>query len=285
MNFLCDLAHELSECDERTLVRPKKKWGQNFLRNRGAVAKIITALDPEPEITILEIGPGEGALTRELALLPNPLVAWEIDPELIELLRSELPPHVQLCQHDATEAALPDAAHYAVGNLPYNVATPIIRRLLKNEWLRRAVFMVQKEVADRFTASPGDRDYGFLTVVSRIHADARRVMTLEPGSFFPPPKVRSAVVRFDPVQRELANRSDSLEPLISYAFRMPRKTIANNLAGYRALDRARALAVLEAAAVPPGARPQELSLGDFDRLATSVARHAAGPAASDEGRR
>src|SRR5687767_11028727 len=172
---------------------PKKKWGQNFLRNPGAVRRIVEALEPGPEELILEIGPGEGVLTRELTRLPNEVAAIEIDPELAERLQSEFGDRLHLIHADATVAELPARSYRAVGNLPYNVATPIIRRILMSSRWQRAVFMVQKEVADRFTANPSDEAYGYLTLLTQLYARTHRLLTLEPGSFFPRPKVRSAV--------------------------------------------------------------------------------------------
>src|SRR5688500_7096690 len=130
-------------------VRPKKKWGQNFLRNRGAVEKIAAAIEPQPDEIVLEIGPGEGVLTEKLVELPNPIVAIEIDPDLFARLRSRFGERIELRNEDAVDAELPASPFRAVGNLPYNVGTPILRRVIADPNCRRAVFMLQKEVADR----------------------------------------------------------------------------------------------------------------------------------------
>src|SRR5437763_9812917 len=164
-------------------MKPKKKWGQNFLRNAGAVARIVGAVEPQPDELILEIGPGEGVLTEKLAELPNELMAIEIDPELAERLRRRFAERVDVRNDDAVEAPLPPRPFRAVGNLPYNVATPIVRRVIAGENWRRAVFMLQKEVADRLVASPRGDAYGYLTLYTQLFARARILMTLEPGSF------------------------------------------------------------------------------------------------------
>jgi 23S rRNA (adenine-N6)-dimethyltransferase len=122
---------------------PQKKWGQNFLRNPGAADHIVEALEAAPEELILEIGPGEGVLTRRLVTLPNRILAWEIDPDLVERLHAAYPT-VNLVHTDATREPLPEEPYRAVGNLPYNVATPILRRVVASSHWRRAVFMFQK---------------------------------------------------------------------------------------------------------------------------------------------
>ncbi|MGA7615539.1 MAG: 16S rRNA (adenine(1518)-N(6)/adenine(1519)-N(6))-dimethyltransferase RsmA [Thermoanaerobaculia bacterium] len=251
--------------------RPRKKWGQNFLRNQGAVRKIVDALDAPPDELVLEIGPGEGALTRRLAELRNPLRVIEIDPDLAAKISAELGARIDVVEGDATTVDLPTVPFTAVGNLPYNVGTPILRRVVRSEALRRAVFMLQKEVADRITAAPGEESYGFLTLAVRIYADARRLMILEPSSFHPRPKVRSAVVVIDRLERRLETPPQELEGLISTSFRMPRKKLLNNLIGYRELDRTRAAAAIEQAGLPPDCRADRVSLDQFDRLGSVIA--------------
>lgn len=251
--------------------RPQKKWGQNFLRNASAVEKIVAALDASPGEMILEIGPGRGAVTRALAELPNPITAWEIDPQLAASLRSELAPRVSVVEADATTEPLPAEPFRVVGNLPYNVATPIVRRVVASSSWRRAVFMFQKEVADKLTADPGDDDYGFLTLAVGLRADARRLLALGPGSFYPQPKVHSAVVVLDPVRRDLLSPLEQIESLVSTSFRMRRKTLVNNLVSGLAMERAEAVGVLEESGIDPAARAETLGLATFDRLAAVIA--------------
>src|SRR5918996_676620 len=152
---------------------PKKKWGQNFLRNAGAVSSIVAAVEPSPEELILEIGPGEGILTEKLAALPNDLTVIEIDPELAARLRARFGERVEVLNDDATEAPLPPRPFRAVGNLPYNAGTPILRRVIASANWRRAVFMLQKEVAERLVAQPGDEQFGYLTLYTALFARAR----------------------------------------------------------------------------------------------------------------
>ena len=256
--------------------RPQKRWGQNFLRNASAVDKIVGALEAPSGEMILEIGPGRGALTRRLALLPNEIVAWEIDPELAASLQGELGERVRVEETDATDAPLPDAPFRVVGNLPYNVATPIVRRVVSSPAWRRAVFMFQKEVADKLTAAPGDDDFGFLTLAVTLRADARKLMTLGPGSFYPKPKVNSAVVVLDPVRRDLVSPIEEIEALVSTSFRMRRKTLVNNLVLGLEMDRQDAIAVLEESGIDAAARAETLDLATFDRLAAVIAARRTG---------
>jgi len=249
------------------LSRPKKKWGQNFLRNRGAVEKIVAAVEPAPGEILVEIGPGEGALTEMLLALGAPVVAFEIDPQLSARLRRQFGDRIEIRNEDAVDAVMPDRPYRAVGNLPYNVGTPIVRRVIADPNCRRAVFMLQKEVAQRLVAGPGDEDYGFLTLFRELHSSARLLMKLGPRSFYPPPKVDSAVVVLDPRPRTYATEPDVLIDLVSNAFRMRRKKLINNLIGYRELDREKAMNAMLAAGIDPDIRAEQLGLADFDRLA------------------
>ena len=241
-------------------MHPKKKWGQNFLRNRGAVEKIVAAIDPQPGEVIVEIGSGEGILTQKLVALGNEVTAIEIDPELAARLRERFGDII--VNADALATPLPARPFRAVGNLPYNVGTPILRRVIADPNFRRAVFMLQKEVADRLVAKPRDEQYGFLSLYRQLFATARILVKLEPGSFFPRPKVRSAVVVLDPDRKPFA--SDAMIDLISQAFRMRRKKLVNNLTNSRTRDEI--LAALQRAKISADARAEELTLDDFARL-------------------
>ncbi|HEX3111210.1 MAG TPA: 16S rRNA (adenine(1518)-N(6)/adenine(1519)-N(6))-dimethyltransferase RsmA, partial [Thermoanaerobaculia bacterium] len=247
------------------MAHPKKKWGQNFLRNRGAIDRIVASIEPRPGETpaevIVEIGPGEGVLTEQLAELGVPLVAIEIDPELAAALQSRFGDRVQIRNEDALDAPLPETPFRAVGNLPYNVGTPILRRVIADPHCRRAVFMLQKEVADRLVAKPRGEQYGYLTLYTQLYATARTLMTLEPRSFYPPPKVRSAVVVLDPSQPELECDREEILRLISASFRMRRKKLLNNLTDW---PRETVLKALQSAGIAETVRAEELGLKEFD---------------------
>jgi 16S rRNA (adenine1518-N6/adenine1519-N6)-dimethyltransferase len=252
------------------LTTPKKKWGQHFLRNRGAVARIVDAIGAPAEELILEIGPGEGVLTETLAELPNEIVAIEIDPQLAARIRSRFGARIEVRNEDAVDAPLPERDYRAVGNLPYNVGTPILRRVIADPHCRRAVFMLQKEVAERIVAPPDSEPYGFLTLYVALFATAKIVMTLDPRSFHPPPKVRSAVVVLDPAPARYSSDRETLLDLISTAFRMRRKTLVNNLTNWRGASRERVQAALRAAGLAASIRAEALALEDFDRLVTQL---------------
>ena len=249
------------------MSKPKKKWGQNFLRNRGAVEKIVAAVEPGPEESIVEIGPGEGVLTEKLLELGRPLLAFEIDPELAVRLQSRFGETIEIRNEDAVDAVLPDRPYRAVGNLPYNVGTPILRRVIADPNCRRAVFMLQKEVADRLVAKPATEQYGYLTLYREVFATASILARLGPKSFYPPPKVDSAVVVLDPVAPRYKSDRATLLDLISTSFRMRRKKLINNIEGWRDLTREQALNAILAAGISPDVRAETMGLEDFDRLA------------------
>jgi 16S rRNA (adenine1518-N6/adenine1519-N6)-dimethyltransferase len=217
---------------------------------------------------IVEIGPGEGVLTEKLAALGNELQAIEIDPALAERLRQRFGDIV--INADALDVPLPDRPFRAVGNLPYNVGTPILRRVIADPNFRRAVFMLQKEVADRLVAKPGDEPYGYLTLYRQLFATARILFTLEPGSFHPRPKVRSAVVLLDAELKPYAN--EDVIGIISMAFRMRRKKLVNNLTSFG--SREEILQVLKRADIDPDARAEDLPLEAFVRIAAHFMRPA-----------
>ena len=253
------------------MSKPKKKWGQNFLRNRGAVEKIVAAVEPAPDEVVVEVGPGEGVLTEKLVELPNRVVAIEIDPDLFRRLRARFGEKLELRNEDAVDAELPQEPFRAVGNLPYNVGTPILRRVIADPLCRRAVFMLQKEVANRLTAKPGDDDYGYLTLYRELFASARTLMTLEPKSFYPPPKVRSAVVVLDPRPPAYTADRELLLDLISISFRMRRKKLVNNLTGWRNLSRDQVHELMDRANVDRDVRAETMGLAEFDALARAFA--------------
>ncbi|HKO01887.1 MAG TPA: 16S rRNA (adenine(1518)-N(6)/adenine(1519)-N(6))-dimethyltransferase RsmA [Thermoanaerobaculia bacterium] len=244
---------------------PKKKWGQNFLRNRGAVDRIVAAVEPQAGELIVEIGPGEGVLTEKLASAADDFMAIEIDPELAAKLQQRF--GERIVNADALEVPLPERPWRAVGNLPYNVGTPILRRVVASEHWRRAVFMLQKEVAERIVAKPRDEAYGYLTLYVQLFANAKVLMTLEPKSFYPPPKVRSAVVVLEPDRKPFA--SEALIELISMSFRMRRKKLVNNLTSW---PREQAVAAIAAAGLAEGVRAEEMGLEEFERLRVVLSR-------------
>jgi 16S rRNA (adenine1518-N6/adenine1519-N6)-dimethyltransferase len=261
-------------------VRARKRFGQHFLEPAW-VAKLVALIGPRPDDTFLEIGPGRGALTAALAPRVARLVAIEIDRDLAAALPERMPASVRVVEGDFLDAditallageALPARV---AGNLPYNVATPILARLLAaaagGGVLTDATVMLQKEVADRVVARAGSGDYGPLAVAVAVDADAETVLTLPPGAFRPPPKVTSAVVRlrFHPPAVDVGDRS-VFDRLVRGAFQQRRKTILNALGppagtlGHRATD------LLERAGVDPTIRPGDLSIEAFAALSRAM---------------
>lgn len=247
--------------------RPQKKWGQHFLINTNAVTRIVEAVAPEPGELVLEIGPGRGALTRTLVENYERVAAIEIDPVLAERLETSLP-SLDVRLGDAVEAELPGEPFVAVGNLPYNVATPIIRRLAAHEPMRRGVFMVQKEVADRIVAAPGTEAYGWFSLAVQAYGSVKPLLTLGPGSFKPRPKVSSAVVIFERAPRTFVTGPEQLLKVASQAFTQRRKTLLNALSAGR--DRERLREAIESVALPADVRAEQLSLEQFDRLTEAL---------------
>jgi 16S rRNA (adenine1518-N6/adenine1519-N6)-dimethyltransferase len=204
-----------------------QRLGQHFLIKGSILERIAAAACPEREPLVIEIGPGRGALTEKLLPRADRVIAIELDSNLAALLRARSAAEVVEADVLATDLAQWGPAVIA-GNLPYYITSPIVERVLRAGF-RRAVLLVQKEVADRLAARPGSRDYGFLTVQTAVFAHARKLFEVKPSAFRPPPKVDSAVVLLDPRPRPVADPEDFLR-FAGLCFRHKRKTIRNNLA-------------------------------------------------------
>jgi len=211
-----------------------QKLGQHFLRKPAILEKIAKAACPEMAERVIEIGPGEGALTEHLLAHAKRVIAVEIDPELSAkmMLRFSGDPRLKVVLRDVLQTDLTQWGRAVVcGNLPYYITSPVIERTLAmGKLLERAVFLIQKEVAERICAKPGTRDYGFLTVATQIHAKAELLFTVPPGAFSPPPKVDSAVIRLTPHSKEAPDPTPMLA-FLGLCFRQKRKTLRNNLIG------------------------------------------------------
>ena len=216
----------------------RQKLGQHFLVSQKALDRIAAAACGAGVPLVVEIGPGRGALTAKLLPLAGRLVALEIDPELVAYQRARFggEPNFEIHQQDAVQAefsAWPGAV--VVGNLPYYVATPIIERVVRSmPGVPRAVFLIQREVAERITAKPGSRDYGYLSTLLQFMAETRLLFRVAPGCFQPPPQVDSAVIELRPREQpvEVADREGFIR-FLSLCFHFKRKTLRNNLsAGY-----------------------------------------------------
>ncbi len=281
-------------------MRARKRFGQHFLEPAW-VAKLVEAVRPVPTDTFLEIGPGGGALTRPLAGTGARVLAVEIDRDLARRLAAEAPPNVTVVTGDFLEAdVLPlllglmpqQPARYVaaagsagthapqqvrvVGNLPYNVASRILFRLLALQQERGlfsdAILMVQKEVGDRIVAAPGERDFGPLAIFTQLQAEVRLLLALPPGAFRPVPKVRSAVIQllFRPATVSIADPA-LFEAMVRRLFMSRRKTVLNALRPFSNRLGASPEAALAVAGVSVGRRPQTLQLTELARLAAFFA--------------
>jgi 16S rRNA (adenine1518-N6/adenine1519-N6)-dimethyltransferase len=256
-------------------MRARKRFGQHFLQPAWA-DKLLAAIDPRPDDRFLEIGAGSGILTLRLAPRVAHLTAVEVDRDLAAALAPQLPANVELVEADILDvdlhALLAGGPARAAGNLPYNISSPILFRLLdayrRHGVLLDATLMVQREVADRIAARPGTGDYGVLSISVQLHADVRRVLTLPPGAFRPAPKVHSAVVALTFRPPVVSLRDERLfEAMVRSIFTQRRKTLSNALAPFatsRGLDPRGALA---AAGIDPIRRPETLQLTELARLA------------------
>lgn len=222
-------------------MRRRPPLGQHFLHDASILARIAAALLIAPGDRVVEIGPGEGVLTRQLLDAGARVTAIEVDARLVPRLRETFArePNFELIHADVLSvdlgALLADEPASIAGNLPYYITSPIVRRTLDlRDRIRRAVFLVQKEVAERICAQPGSRDYGYLSVLCRLQAEPEYLFRVRPGSFRPPPKVDSAVVRLTP--RPGAPPDPRFVQFLEAAFRQPRKTLRNNLASLYPLE-------------------------------------------------
>src|SRR5271163_4855733 len=225
----------------------KPKLGQNFLADPSAATAIVEALGDISAATVLEVGPGKGAITGLLSARARQLIAVELDPTLAAQLRRQYQPNenVEVREQDILATSLSGLVHTpgekltVVGNLPYYVTSPILLHLFDHhQAFNRAVIMVQREVADRVAAQPGTRDYGLLTATTQLFASVENLFTLPPSAFSPPPEVYSTVLRltFDPRFRKLGVEPAEFIPFLKQSFAQKRKTLANNLrfAGFSA---------------------------------------------------
>ena len=271
--------------------KPKRRWGQNFLIDPGVLDAIAAAFRPRPDDRVLEVGPGDGALTRRIAPRVARFTAVEVDPLLADSLRTSLSTgtdaqacgSVRILEGDvlafdprtlvAEAGGTPGQPIRIVGNLPYNIATAVILRFLtRHALVRDLMVMVQREVAERILSPPHRKEYGSLSVLCRTFARVERIRRLRPGSFRPRPKVESEVLRLalrDPGGAAGAD-PEGYTAFVQQCFGQRRKTFLNNMKhvlsaeGSGADTRARAL--LEAAGIDPGGRPEEVPPEGFERL-------------------
>ena len=250
---------------------PRKRFGQHFLADEHYVDRIVAAVDPRPGQNIVEIGPGLAALTAKLVARAGHVTAVEIDRDLVAALRDRFDAaRLTLVEGDALDfdfASLGSDLR-VVGNLPYNISSPLLFHLAAQAGAIRALtVMLQKEVVDRMTAAPGTPEYGRLTVMLQVVFAIERLFVVPPGAFRPPPKVDSAVARLTPLRERAPRIADPglYSRLVAAAFSQRRKTLRNALAALCDAD------AIRRAEIDPGLRGEVLSVADFVRLANSLA--------------
>ncbi len=252
--------------------RARKRFGQHFLHDRNVIESILRAIDPQAGDQLIEIGPGRGALTYPLLERCGELTAIELDRDLVPVLQRESANlgRLQIINADILEFDIGDIGqgpYRLVGNLPYNISTPLLFHLLDSAGsIVDMHFMLQKEVALRIVAEPGDNNYGRLSVMLQYHCDCAYLFEVAPQSFTPAPRVDSAVVRLVPSASPKVEIGDyrRFSLLVQTAFGQRRKTIANSLKTL--LDREQ----IAACHIDPGARAENLSLADFASLSRSL---------------
>ena len=270
--------------------RSKPKLGQHFLSDHTAVLRIVEALGDISQRTVLEIGPGRGALTSLLASRARRLIAIEIDRVLAAQLRMKfgLHPNVEIIEADVLAVDLPSLFApkpgtsrpglafspepvRVVGNIPYYITSDLLLRLFRHrEYFESMVLMVQREVADRLAAPPGGSEYGLLSATARLYAQVEKLFTLPPGAFTPPPKVHSAVVRLDiePRIEALQVPEQGFIDFLKLSFGQKRKTLWNNLKGD--YESGVLKTAFGRAGVKPVARAEALSLEETAKLYRSL---------------
>ena len=260
--------------------RPRKRFGQHFLEQQATAERIVQSAELSPSDTAVEIGPGLGALTRFILPKAGMLHLIEVDTDMTEYLRERIPDGAPAVIHEqdvlsfdfAGLARIEGKPLVLLGNLPYNITSPLLFHLLDSfPAIGKAVFMMQKEVGARLAASPGTKDYGVLTVLLGMFGQVRVLFTVGPGQFYPPPKVDSIVLRIAFAGTAPEGPSFGfLRKFVSKAFQQRRKTLGNSLKGVFGLPAGALSEAFEKAIIDPGRRAETLTSTEFLALATSV---------------
>lgn len=253
--------------------QPRKRFGQNFLQSAQVIEAIVRAIDPHSKDRVIEIGPGQGALTQPLLNELDALTAIEIDRDLIAVLKNLPLPHqhFNLIEADALTVDFGALGHNLkiVGNLPYNISTPLMIHLLHfADHIKEMHFMLQKEVVERLVAQPGSKIYGRLSVMIQSYCEAENLFVVPPHVFYPQPKVDSAVVRLTPYHQFPFNEKEfnCLEKVVAQAFSMRRKTLANNLK--KLMPREDLIAL----GIEPSLRPEQISVAEYKQIAKFISK-------------
>ncbi len=253
--------------------RARKRFGQNFLTHEGVIDQLVTAIGPQANDNMVEIGPGLGALTEALLPYLTQLTAIELDRDLVAILQKKYQDtsKLLLIEQDALQFQFNVLAAKqpirAVGNLPYNISTPLLFHLFKFiDCVQDMHFMLQQEVVNRLCAAVGDSNYNKLSVMVQYYCDTEQMLSIPPEAFDPAPKVDSAFVRLTPHTQRLPVNIRALTEVTSLAFSQRRKTLSNTLKPLFTKDQ------LLSCDIDPGCRAQELSVEKFVTLAQFIAK-------------
>jgi len=254
--------------------KPRKRFGQNFLHDKMVIQRIVNNINPRQGDHIVEIGPGEGALTELVLDKIGAMDVVELDRDLIPLLKIRFVMQEGLTIHQADalkfnfcELKENEKKLRIIGNLPYNISTPLLFHLFDNSHcIQDMHFMLQKEVVDRIVAKPGDSSYGRLGIMMQYYCRSEYVFTVKPGAFRPPPKVDSAIVRLIPHKKPPVevNDFDTFSKIVNFSFTQRRKTLRNILKGKLEASQ------IEDLGIEPTIRPERLSLQDFTKIANRL---------------
>ncbi len=254
--------------------KPRKRFGQNFLHDYAVVENIVACVQPKPGDHIVEIGPGKGVLTEFLLRPDIQLDIIELDRDLVSLLEKKFSCQENLrvysadaLQFDFSELRKQNEKLRIVGNLPYNISTPLLFHLFENvECINDMYFMLQKQVVDRICALPGSKKYGRLSVMSQYYCSPEMLFEVAPDSFDPSPKVMSAVIRLEPHAEPKVDVSSfaCLDRVVKQAFSQRRKTLRNSIGGLISED------VIKLLSIDSGLRAEALSLRDFSKLSNAL---------------
>lgn len=256
-------------------IKAKKSLGQNFLQDENILKKIANSIETNSNDLIIEIGPGKGALTKYIKKKNSFLVCYEIDERMHEILDSLNNDKTKVIFKDFLKANITEDTKtfpyeniYIIANIPYYITTPIIKRIIDLPKLKSMSLLVQKEVAERFSAKPGHKAYGSLTVYLNYYFNIAYLFDVKNTCFYPVPKVQSAVVNFERKDKnENIKNEKLLFEIIENAFKMKRKTLKNNLKGY---DWNKIKEILEKNNLTESARAEEISLDTFIEIANSL---------------
>lgn len=245
-------------------MKAKKSLGQNFLRDEGVIHNIVKIIHPQPKEKIIEIGPGQGAITQFLQASEAELQLIELDTDLIPLLHQQFGHlnNVQIHHLDALKLKLENGPFKVVGNLPYNISSPLlISMLYQHQQVKQMVFMLQKEVVKRICAEPGQKLFGRLSVMLQHRFDCSSHLDIPPTAFIPQPKVDSQIVQLIPKENVVEVSLPVFEQLVKQSFAMRRKTIRNNLKKIISTEQ------MESVGIDPGQRPETITVAQFEQMA------------------